>query len=170
LKKIDRYIKSLSERVDNLSNSNGHSSNENEIIIYDDDYYIAIGSEPPRFADYRAAGAKKKIGDTLTYEDVWDSITQEELDYYLKASLRTSSPEDRYQNRKEAWYFHESCWYMRHNNGYDGHGCNQFTGCVPECRYYSKFGRIEDEEIIREHYEGVERYRQRNAIVEPPST
>jgi hypothetical protein len=35
---------------------------------------------------------------------------------------------------------------VRHNNGYDGYGCNQFTGCIPECRYYPEEGRIEDEE------------------------
>jgi hypothetical protein len=55
-------------------------------------------------------------------------------------------PEKRYQAFKKAWYFHESSWYMRHDNGYDG--CNQFAGCIPECRYYPKEGRIEDEEII----------------------
>jgi len=26
-------------------------------------------------------------------------------------------------------------------------GCNQFSGCGPECRYFLEQGRIEDEEI-----------------------
>jgi hypothetical protein len=33
-------------------------------------------------------------------------------------------PEERYKDKKKVWYFHESSWYMRHNNGYDGQGCN----------------------------------------------
>jgi hypothetical protein len=119
--KVDRYAKDLFKRLDDLSNGIGHS---NSGIItddeYDDGYYIEIGSEPPRFADYRAARAK--INDAFgnkTFEDVWDSITQDESDYYLKMNLR-SSPEEKYQDKKKAWYFHESSWCMRHDNGYDG--------------------------------------------------
>jgi hypothetical protein len=122
--------------------------------------------EPPRFANYRLARAKHTIGGTKTYQDVWNSITQDELDYYLKALLRVS-PEQRYQAiRKKPW-FHEGSWDMRGVNGYDGKGCNQFTGCVPECRFYPEHGRIEDEEVIADHNTWVESYRQRNAIVEP---
>jgi hypothetical protein len=76
--KADRCAKDLFKQLDNYNFSNG---NGNE---YDDDYYLEIGSEPPRFADYRAARAK--ITDAFgnkTCEDVWDSITQDELDYYL---------------------------------------------------------------------------------------
>ena len=153
--KVDRYVKDLFKQLDSLSNGNDH--------IYDDDYYIEIGSEPPRFADYR--GARAKINDTFgnkTYEDVWDSITQDESDYYLKMKLRMS-PEERYQRKKEAWYFHESSWYMRHDNGYDGQGCNNGE-CIPDCRYYSKYGRIEDEEVIQQNKEIEEGYRNRNAL------
>ena len=154
--KVDRYAKDLFKRLGSLSNGNGH--------IYGDDYYIEIGSEPPRFADYRAARAK--ITDAFgnkTCEDVWDSISQDELYYYLKMNLRTS-PEERYQDKKDAWYFHKSSWYMRHNNGYDGYGCNNGE-CIPGCRYYPKFGRIEDEEVIQRHKEIEECYRKRNAII-----
>ena len=157
--KADRYAKDLFKQLDNYNSSNG---NDNE---YDDDYYLEIGSEPPRFADYRAARAK--ITDAFgnkTYEDVWDSITQDESDHYLKMNLMIS-PEDRYQRKKKAWYFHESSWCMRHNNGYDGHGCNNGE-CIPECRYYPKFGRIEDEEVIQRHKEIEECYRKRNAIIQ----
>jgi hypothetical protein len=48
-----------------------------------------------RFAGYRAARAKKTapaVG--LTYEDVYDTITQEELDWFLKQKLKVS-PEER---------------------------------------------------------------------------
>jgi hypothetical protein len=52
------------------------------------------------------------------------------------------------------------------SKGYDGHRCNNGQ-CVPECRYYPEYGRIEDEEVIAAHNKWVESYRQRNAIVEP---
>jgi hypothetical protein len=60
-------------------------------------------------------------------------------------------------------------WYMRQGrdgieNGYDGSGCNNGK-CMPECRYYANFGRIEDEEVIQRHKEIEERYRKRNAII-----
>ena len=156
--KVDRYAKDLAKRLDNYDFSSG---NDNE---YDDDYYLEIGSEPPRFAEYRAARAK--VTDAFgnkTYEDVWDSITQDESDYYLKMNLRVS-PEERYQDKKKAWYFHESSWYMHHNNGYGGQGCSNCK-CIPECRYYPEYGRIEDEEVIQRHKEFEERYSKRNAII-----
>jgi hypothetical protein len=155
--KIDRYIKDISDRLNSAAAAGAN------IDHYDEQYYLDIESEPPRFADYRAARAK--ITDTFgnkTCEDVLDSITQDESDYYLKMNLRIS-PEERYQHKKDAWYFHESSWCMRHNNGYDGHGCNNGE-CVPECRYYPEFGRIEDEEFIHRHKEIEERYRNRNAL------
>ena len=34
---------------------------------------------------------------------------------------------------------------------------------------YPEYGRIEDEEVIQRYKEIVERYKQKNAIVEPPS-
>ena len=155
--KVDRYAKDLFKKLDNYNISSGNG------IEYDDDYYLEIGSEPPRFADYRAARAK--ITDAFgnkTYEDVWVSITQDESDYCLKMNLMMS-PEDRYQLKKKAWYFHESSWCMRHNNGFDGQGCNNGE-CIQECRYYPKFGRIEDEEAIQRHKEIEERYKKRNAL------
>jgi hypothetical protein len=168
-KNLDRLVNNLSQRVAGLDQDNGsdNDSSYNNKSDSDHDYYLDRGMEPPRFAQYRLARTRHKIGDTKTYQDVWDSITQDELDYYLK--LRLSEPaEQRYQRiRKEPW-FHDGSWYMRdQSKGYDGHGCNQFTGCIQECRYYPEYGRIEDEEVIEDHNKWVESYRQRNAIVEP---
>ena len=97
-------------------------------------------------------------------------ITQDELDFILNRNLRMS-PEERYRREKAHWYWHESswCWRGLDTTGYDGQGCNQFTGCIPECRFYPEYGRIEDEQVIEEHKELVERYRQDNSIVDPPS-
>jgi hypothetical protein len=71
-------------------------------------------------------------------------------------------------NEKQHWYWHESSWYWRGVNGYDGYGCNNGK-CIPECRFYPEYGRIEDEEVIEDHNKLVESYRQKNAIVVPPS-
>ena len=73
--------------------------------------------------------------------------------------------------QKQSWFFHELSWYWRglDATGYDGQGCNQFTGCVQECRFFTEYGRIEDEEVIEEHNKVVESYLQKNAIVEPPT-
>jgi hypothetical protein len=56
-------------------------------------------------------------------------------------------------------HYHHDYYYDDH----DGKGCNQFTGCIPECGYYPEYGRIEDSEVIEEHNKYVESYRQRNA-------
>jgi hypothetical protein len=58
-----------------------------------------------------------------TFEGLNNTITQDELDYYLKKKLRVSS-EQRYQDKKKNWFFHESSWYSRGTNRYDGCGCN----------------------------------------------
>ena len=155
--KVDRYVKELFKKLYEYNFSSGN------VKEYDDDYYLEIGSEPPRFADYRAA--QVEITDAFgnkTGKDVWDSITQDESDYYLKMNLRMS-PKDRYQFEKKAWYFHKSSWCMRHDNGYDGHGCNNGE-CIPECWYYPKIGRIEDEEVIQRHKEIEECYRKRKTL------
>lgn len=52
----------------------------------------------------------------------------------------------KYEEYKEHWYLHKSSYYMRGLNRYDGKGCNGFTGCVPECKFYlEKAKLIEDE-------------------------
>ena len=92
--------------------------------------------------------------------------------------MRVSS-EQRYQDIKKEWYFHETSYLdqTKENGQYKDvvkdYGCGHESNrgnqniCVPECRYYAKEGRIEDEEVIAKHNEWVESYRQRNAIVEP---
>ncbi len=102
--KTDRYAKDLSEKIDNFSNIDDIT---NRILTKDDDYYIAIGSPPPRFLYYRHKRWEKlDEWGKLTNEGIDDTITQDELDYFLKANLRVP-PEERYQHRKENWFFHE---------------------------------------------------------------
>jgi hypothetical protein len=96
------------------------------------------------------------------YMQVYDTITQDELDYHLKMKLKHTTPEQRYQDRKETYYFHE----LYRDDG--GYGCNGINPgiCVPECRYYAETGRIEDEELIQEHKKMEEFYRKHNAIID----
>ncbi|HEY9387399.1 MAG TPA: hypothetical protein VIP70_10190 [Nitrososphaeraceae archaeon] len=64
--------------------------------------------------------------------------------------LEKTDPEllakQRYQEYKEHWYFHKSSWYMRGLNAYDGQGCNGFTGCIPECKFYAEEGKLSENE------------------------
>lgn len=76
---------------------------------FNDDYYLSIGSEPPRFAQYR----RKRIEQSTdqygkkTLLAAYDSITQALsyfLDYSLKRQLRMT-PEQRYQKKKANFLF-----------------------------------------------------------------
>jgi hypothetical protein len=178
--KIDRYIKDLYRRVNDLSNGNNDGNGNNHhnddtfrIDEYDDECYLDQNRDPPRFAYYRHVRWEKldeRKQRILNGYDIDLTITQDELDFILRRQIRMP-PEQRYQREKAHWYWHESSWTWRglDATGYDGEGCNQFTGCIPECRYYPKYGRIEDDEVIEKHKELVERHKQENSIVEPPS-
>ena len=155
-KRLDNVIhgsSSSSSKCD-ISASKTISQQELEEI---DDIETQQNGEPHRFSDYRAARAKKTapaVG--LTYEDVYDTITQEELDWELRQALKVS-PEQRYQHKKYHWYSHPSSWYVRvPHNGYDGFGCTG-QNCVLECRFYHETGRIEDSEVIQNHREREKR-------------
>ena len=163
--KVDKFVNNLFKKLDN-SNNNGNGINSSSNNVKDDNYYLAIGSEPPRFAYYRHCRVNNSKDEwrKKTLEAAYDSITQDELDFNLKRKLRIS-PEQRYQQKKENWLFHDSSYYARGLEAYDGFGCNQFTDCVPECRYYPKLGSIEDEEVIKEHRELEEEHRKLDRII-----
>jgi hypothetical protein len=177
--KTDKVLDRLTKRLDNLLiRGSLHSSDRWEDDLTGktmqqelDDIETQQNGEPHRFSDYRLSRCKKTapaVG--ITCEDVYDTITQEELDWELRQQLKVS-PEERYQRNKKAWSSHPSSWYVRvPHNGYDGQGCNQFTdpSCIPECRFYPETGRIEDLEVIQKHREREEHYRKNNAIVRPP--
>lgn len=174
--KTDVYVKNMVKRLDNLIRGSSPSSSKWDIAGGKttisqqeiDDIETHQNGEPHRFSDYRAARSKKTapaVG--LTYEDVYDTITQEELDWELRQQLKVS-PEDRYQHQKKHWYSHPSSWYVRvPHRGYDGQGCTG-QNCVPECRFYPEYGRIEDSEVIQNQREREKRYRDNHAIVDIP--
>jgi hypothetical protein len=160
--KIDKYIKDLSKKLDNFSNGNGLQ------IIKDDVYYIDREDTPPWFVyhDIAIRERREKAGRKLGLHEYDHSITQDQLDFILKRELRPS-PEQRYQHEKANFLFHDLSCYMR-GLGESDYGCTG-GGCIPECRFYPKYGRIEDDEVIEEHNKLIERHRQENSIVEPPS-
>jgi hypothetical protein len=98
--KIDRYIKDLSYKLNSFSN-NGNGNNDDK----DDDYYLDIGSEPPRFLYYRHVRAQEWEALGHKGSDYDGSIAQDELDYALKEELRIS-PEQRYRQEKAEFLFH----------------------------------------------------------------
>ena len=159
---INKYVKDLSDRVDSLSNGNDNGTKSSTdfhdscgLDQHDDQYYLDAGRWPPRFTYYRMFRA----------DDEYHNITQDELDFRLKQQLRMT-PEQRYQREKANFLFHDLSCYMKGllENGY---GCTG-AGCIPECRYYPEYGRIEDDEVKEEHNKLVETLRQKNTIVEPP--
>jgi hypothetical protein len=156
---LERSTNNLSKRLEVLDSpangGNGNSKSSNGIDISDDDgYYLAIGSEPPRFAYYRHYRIKNSKDEwrKQSLEAAYDSITQYELDFSLKRKLR-KSPAERYDQKRRSGLYHSST------------SCS-LGECVPECRYYPKYGRIEDSEVIQEHKEIVEYHRQRNDIMD----
>jgi hypothetical protein len=154
---LERSTNNLSKRLDRLDSpangGNGNGKANNGIDSSDnDEYYLAIGSEPDRFAYYRYIRVKYATDEwrKQTCEAVYDSVTQDELDYSLKRKLRMT-PEQRYEQKKRNYFFHST-------------SCSP-DGCTIECHYYPKYGRIEQDEITQEHTELVEHHRQRNDIV-----
>ena len=85
--------------------------------------------------------------------------TAEEFEYHLSHCLNDHTPEERYRQRKEAYYFHPSYvemervgyWeYIAEEKYCDGHQC------IPDCPYYAENGRIEDEQVIKEFIDSTE--------------
>ncbi len=153
--KADRYARDVFKKLESFHNNYCESNNIDGKDDDEDDYYIRTGTIPPRFKAYRHARWEKlDEWGKLICEDVDETITFDELEFGLKRWL-SKSPEERYQEEREDRYSHDK-------------GCHNGQ-CIPTCRFYPEHGRIENEEVIRRYKEIVERYKQKNAIVEPPS-
>jgi hypothetical protein len=174
--KADKFIKDISDRFDNIINTGNfrsesdlnNNNNSHGPDKYNDEFYLDRGEEPPRFEYYRQARIDNCTDERRkkSFECVYDTITQDELDFALKRELR-KSPEQRYQESKRNFLFHESCSYNRGLQYDDGYGCVG-NKCIPECRFYPEYGVITDE-VIAEHNKLIETYRRDNRIVDPPS-
>jgi hypothetical protein len=168
--KIDKLTKDLFTRINGLSianggNGNGKANNNGNIIGDDDEYYLATGQENPRMAYYRYYRVNNCTDEyrKLALECVYDWVSQDELDYQLRAKLRVP-PEIRYQKKKANWFFHDSSACARGLNQEDGYGCTGLE-CIKDCRYHDESGRFEDQEVIEEHREIEAEYRTQNKIV-----
>ena len=154
----------MTARISNLTiaaagNNDGNGSSN------DDDYYLTTCSENPRMAYYRYYRVNNCQDEyrKMTSMAAYDSITQDELNYELRRVL-LKPPEQRYQERKKNWFFHDSSAYARGLDREVGYGCNGLE-CVSDCRYAAEDGRIEAEEIVAEFRERETEYRKRNKIV-----
>ena len=80
------------------------------------------------------------------YRSVTNTLSLPPLEISQNSNKR--SPEAKYQDYKQQWYFHPSSWYRRKSGegSYDGIGCNQFTGCITDCKFYAEKGRLEENE------------------------
>jgi hypothetical protein len=185
-------VNNLAQRLDAIDTVNGNNNN-NALSTRDDEdaYYLANNMEPPRFAYYRMwriAHCPKELKDKMTDSiDSFDcdnaSITNDELEYSLKRNL-IPTPEQRYQRRRKDWSFHDLSYLdqtvtvdeqgnKHYKDVVKDYGCGHWNNpkregcwCVPECRYYPEYGRIEDEEIIKENNELRESYAKKNAIID----
>lgn len=95
-----------------------------------------------KFAKLREERAKNsELRGLKADEYAWLNPSQEEIDYYRSKS----TPEERYQELKEMYYFHDSSAYMRFgDNRPDIDGCTS-DACTPQCNFYPETGRIEDD-------------------------
>jgi hypothetical protein len=83
----------------------------------------------------------------------------EELEYHLSHCLNDYSPEERYKQRKEMYYFHPSYIEMEKLDYWEYRARAEYcTGhqCISQCPYYEENGRIEDEQVIREFIDSTE--------------
>ena len=86
--------------------------------------------------------------DLQRYLAYYEQVNREEL---LKYWL-SKSPEERYNERKKNWLYHEFNVYRLYGNAHstpDKPGCIS-DSCIIECRYYRATGKIIDEEIYDE--------------------
>jgi hypothetical protein len=98
--------------------------------------------------------SKKLIDDLCKKLDAFENCYIANDDH-AKHQKPEMTDEERYQMWREEWFFHPSSWYWRGVDGYDGRGCNQFTGCVRGCRFYGEKGSISKEEL----HQGIEEKR-----------
>ena len=107
-----------------------------------------------RMEKYQSQGGNPMFGNLDGVE-----YTAEEFEYHLSHCLNDYTPEERYRQRKEAYYFHPSFVemekvgyreYVAKSKYCDGHQC------ISDCPYYEENGRIEDEQVVKEFIDSTE--------------
>lgn len=153
-------IKNLSERLDSLAIDTSKLKFANQALDeHDDEYYIDMEIEPPRFAYYKQV---RKNNPLVNWWEHDARETIDELNFYLKQQLK-DTPEERYQYRKKSWLFHPSNMDGKHDSF---NGCNNLR-CIQGCRFYDyAYGRFEDDDVIAEHDHYIEHLKQKNELME----
>jgi hypothetical protein len=153
LNRLEKSVNKLLEKVNTIPSPSTNNDDPTPALTLEQ--YDAIMDSI--FVELRGARAKKTdVSNGKTYADVWDDISDFELNHF-KAKWFRLSPEQRYQYFKKQWSTHESSHYHRKLYTYDGEGCTG-EGCITDCRYFPEEGRIEDSEV-RSWYEDYRKTR-----------
>lgn len=155
--KIDKYLDKFNKKLEKIEKDrkedleSAKKINEMELLVKFDSY------KPLKFERLKKHG-----------QIVWDhaldayEMTPDEFEFYLCRYLHGTTPEERYDRAKSEWFVHEHTTYGKIEIGTLDVDINQdaipaseiygCTGgkCAPECKYYHKVGRIEDEEVIND--------------------
>lgn len=110
-------------------------------------------------SEYIRKCAELRHARVLEYEKIMTTTEALHLCWCMSTDYEIGEPfelqllaEERYQRRKKDWAHHDTSWFMRKVSMNDENSCN-YLRCIPDCRFYLNEGRIEDDEVKREHYE-----------------
>jgi hypothetical protein len=150
LPKVRRYAEDRAPTIEEIQKLCEYPDRRIKSIIY------IMASSGIRLGawDYLRWGHIKpieKAGKTFGNLDATEQ-TAEEIEYHLSHCLNDYNPEERYRQRKAAYYFHESYVEMEKLDYWKDRAKAKYcTGhqCIPDCPYYEENGRIEDEQVVK---------------------
>jgi hypothetical protein len=107
------------------------------------DYQYALGHMPDDFDGWLWLFP---LGVPDAYREQHSRWAHDYIDYLTETNNANfqwwNSEERQFQLKRRNWMEHESSWSFRKLNRYDNQGCNQFTGCIPECPFFPEEGRL----------------------------
>jgi hypothetical protein len=149
-----KTLDDISKKIDKAEE---HAQKIEEISLYKEE-----NEKLRRFDLYHAVRKEKYVrqGGDPTFGNL-DACEQssEEVEYYLSYMLNDYTPEERYRQQKEMYYFHPSYIEMEKLAYWEDRARAKYcTGyqCVPDCPYYEQNGRIEDEQVVKEFIDSSE--------------
>jgi hypothetical protein len=144
---LSKKIKKVEEKANEIEDNNLNKDENEKTQRFG--LYHAI-----RMEKYTRQGGNPTLGNLDGQE-----YTSEEFEYHLSHCLNNYTPEERYRQRKEMYYFHPSYIEMEKLD-YSGDRANAkyCTGhqCVPDCPYCKENGRIEDEQVVKEFIDSIQ--------------
>lgn len=115
-----------------------------------------------RFSLYHVIRMEKYIrqGGDPTFGNLdGQEYTTEEFEYYLSHMLNDFTPDERYRQLKDAYYWHQSYIEMEKLNHWEDRAKAKYCNgqqCIPACPYYEENGRIEDDQVVKEFIDSTE--------------